>query len=174
MALVDQSPAETYLKDRHIHFELAPHAGAYTARSEARALGLPSDTVLKAVVLRIGDDFAIGVVPASRRLDIPLVARIARDARVRLATEDEIMSRFPGSELGALPPIPGVLGVQAFVDPTVFEPDEVAFADGRQSESIIASPREMFWGENASVARITQKADMSGPWGFDGEGVDFG
>ena len=174
MALVEQLPVEAYLRDRHIRFEVAPHAYAYTARSEARALGLPSDRVLKTVVLRLDEGYVIGVVPASRRLNLNLVKRAAPRAQIRLATEDEIGSRFSVFELGALPPLPGILGVRAFVDPTVFDQDEVAFADGKHTESIIASPREMFWGEDAYVASISQKPDVSGLWGFEGEPIGFG
>lgn len=174
MSLVEHLPPDTYLRKRHVSFSVAPHTGTYTARSEARALGLPSDSVLKTVVLRVGDEFAIGVIPASRRLNINLVRRVAPSGRVRLATEDEIAARFPDYELGAVPPLPGVLGVKAYVDPTVFDHDEVAFADGKQTESIVASPKDMFWGEDAFVAPISQDPSVWGPWGPEGDAVSFG
>lgn len=163
MALVEQLAAETYLKERHIRFEVAPHMGTYTAKSEAKALGLPAKYVLKAVVLRVDGDYAIAVLPASRRIDMNLMMEVIPDARARLATEDEIAARFPGFELGALPPLPGLLGVRAFVDPKVFDCDEAAFADGRQTESIIASPRELFWGEDVFVEAISRDPELWGP-----------
>lgn len=173
MALVEQLPAEVYLKERHIRFEVALHRSAYTAKSEANALGLPVAYVLKVVVLRLEDAYAMAVVPASRRIDMNLVTGVIPE-NVRLATEDEIASRFPGFELGALPPLPGLLGVRAFVDPTVFDHHEVAFADGRQTESIIASPRELFWGQDVFVAPISRKPEVWGPWELEGDAIDLG
>jgi Ala-tRNA(Pro) deacylase len=174
MALVEQLPAEAYLREHHIRFEVAPHMGAYTAKSEAKALGLPADYVLKVVLLHVEDGYALAVLPASRRIDMNLVMGVVPDPRVRLATEDEITARFPEFELGAIPPLPALLGVRAYVDPTVFEPDEVAFADGRQTESFIASPRELFWGQDVFVAPISRDPEVWGPWEFEGDAISFG
>ncbi|MEO8322813.1 MAG: YbaK/EbsC family protein [Actinomycetota bacterium] len=173
MALVEQLPAEVHLKERHIRFEVALHRSVHTAKSEANALGLPVAYVLKVVMLRLEDAYAMAVVPASRRIDMNLVTGVIPEG-VRLATEDEIASRFPGFELGALPPLPGLLGVRAFVDPAVFDHHEVAFADGRQTESIIASPRELFWGQDVLVAPISRKPEVWGPWELEGDAIDLG
>lgn len=165
MALAEQLPVEAFLKERHVRFELAPHAGVFTARSEARALGLPAHCVLKVVVLRTDEDFVIAVVPASRKIDMNLLSYAVADPHVRLATEDEIAVRFPDYELGAIPPVPDLLGVRAYVDERVFDPSEVAFADGRQTESMISSPRELFWGENVFVAPISREPEADdGMW----------
>ena len=164
MALAEQLPVEAFLKERHVRFELAPHTGVFTAKSEARALGLPAHCVLKVVVLRTDEDFAIAVVPASRKLDMNLLSHVVTGSHVRLATEDEIAVRYPGFELGAIPPLPDLLGVRAYVDPRIFDPNEVAFADGRQTESMISSPQELFWGEDVFVAPISREPDVEGMW----------
>jgi Ala-tRNA(Pro) deacylase len=164
MKLVEHLPTEAYLKDREIRFEMALHPGTYTARAEAKALGLPADHVLKAVVLRHDRGYAIAVVPASRKIDMNLLTAAIPDPHVRLATEGEIDAKFPGFDLGALPPLPGFLGVRAYVDPLVFDHDEVAFADGRQTESILADPRELFWGQDVFVAPISREPEVLGPW----------
>ena len=174
MALVEQLPAETYLKERRIRFEVVAHTGSYTAKAEAKAMGLPTEYVLKVVVLRLDDGFAVAIVPASRRVDMSLVKRLFPRQDVRLATEAEITSRFPEFDLGALPPLPDLLGARAFVDPTVFDHDEVAFADGSRTESIIASPRELFWGEDVFVAPISRDSEVWGPWRFEGDAISFG
>lgn len=169
MSLVEQLPAEVYLRRRHVRFEVAPHPDAYTARSEARALGLPSDYVIKAVVLSVDGDCTLAVLPASRKVDLNLVSGVFPGATVRLASEEEIASRFPGYQLGALPPFPGLLGVRGLIDPVVFDHDEDAFADGRRTESIIASPREIYWGEDVFVSPISREPEPRGPWELPGE-----
>ena len=76
MELVKQLPADAYLKERHVRFEVVPHTSTYTASSEARAMGLPGDYVLKVVILRLDEGYAMAIVPASRRLDLSLVSRL--------------------------------------------------------------------------------------------------
>jgi Ala-tRNA(Pro) deacylase len=174
MKLVEPLSVETYLERRNVRFEVTPHAGVFTARSQARALGLPSADVLKAVLLRMDSDYAMCVIPASRRLDLNLVRRLTPDHLVRLATEDEIIARFPESELGALPPLPGFLGIRAFVDPLVFDHATVAFADGRQTESMIADPKGLFWGEDVTIGPISQDPELAGPWGPVPDTMGFG
>lgn len=155
MALAEQLPAEVFLKERHVSFQIAPHRSAYTAKSEAELLGLSEDYVLKIVMLRHDDGFAMAVLPASRKIDMDLLAKAVSNPTVRLATEDEIAVAFPAFELGAVPPLPDLLGVPAFVDPVVLDLREVAFADGRQTESIIADPHELFWGQRVVIAPIS-------------------
>jgi prolyl-tRNA editing enzyme YbaK/EbsC (Cys-tRNA(Pro) deacylase) len=158
MALVQQIPTEGYLRERGVAYDVEMHADSASARAEARALHMPPDDVLKAILLKVGDDLNVAITTASRRLDIRRVRRLVHDEPVRLATETEIRTAYPGFELGALPPLPGLLGVGGFVDPSVLEHRLVAFADGRRTESILVNPRELFWGEYVWVAPITKDA----------------
>ena len=169
MALVQVIPVEAYLKSRRIYYEIAPHESTETTAAEARVLGIPPRDVLKAVLLRIDDAYALAIIPASERLDLHLLDRAA-GAHVRLANEAEIQAHFPDFELGAIPPIPGVLGVKGYVDPSVLEHDEVAFADGRRTESMIASARELLWGEDVIVAPILRRPAPA--WQFEGDSLE--
>ena len=103
-------------------------------------------------------------------LDMHLVREATRSHDVRLATEQEIVERFPEFELGAIPPLPDLLGVPGYADPTVFEHDEAAFADGRRTESFVASPREVLWGQRVYVAPISRAFE----WAIEGDSVDLG
>lgn len=170
MVLVEQLPVHTYLQRRGIFFETVPHVTTETAMAEARALSLPGETVLKAVVLRTDEGFAMAILPASRRIDMNLVMQSVTDPRVRLATEEEIASAFPGYELGAFPPIPDVLGIPGFVDPTVFDNEEAAFADGLRTESLIANVRELFWGQDVTVVPISMPYEVHPVWDLNGWG----
>ena len=164
MALVAVNEAQAYLDKRHIRYELAVHTGTYTAGSEARALGIPAAYVLKAVMLKVDGRFMLALAPASRRLDLYKLATFAKSSNVSLASEYEIRLAFPQFELGALPPLPELMGVTAVADPLIFEPDEMAFADGCRTESLIASPRELLWGQPVHVAPITRDPENWGLW----------
>ena len=170
MALVEQIPAETYLIKRCISFDVRLHTPSDTALAEARALYLRPSSVLKTVMLKIGDEFAIAVTPASRRVDLRKLRLIFKKDDVRLATEAEIQDRYPEYDLGALPPLPGLLGVVGFIDNSVMDLNVVAFADGRQTESMTANPRALFWGEKVFVGPITRNPEEE--LRFEGDSID--
>lgn len=169
MVLTKELPAENFLRSRRVHFETAPHESAETALSEADAVGVPAGYVVKSLVLKIDGALALAILPASRLLDMTLVRRAAGTHDVRLATEREIAENFPEFELGAVPPLPDLLSVPGYADPTVLGRDEVVFADGRRTESMVASPREVLWGQHLFVAPISRAFD----WRIEGDGVDF-
>lgn len=156
MVMVEQHPVQALLRGKHVRFEVAPHEPAVTAAAEARALRIPAENVLKAVIVVVRHHMMMAVLPASRRVDMSRLRRLTRDPDARLATEAEVELFFPGVDLGALPPIPSLFGIKAFVDPMTFDLDEAAFADGKQTESIIAPVREMLWGEDIYVAPISR------------------
>lgn len=168
MAIVEQVPVESYLIAKSIDFKTVHHTETFTTTSEAKVLGIPADETLKAVLVRVSDGFALAVLPGSRRLDMKLVKEATADPHVRLATEDEIVAAFPEFELGALPPIPGIVGVKAYVDPVVLDHDAVAFTAGKQTESVIAGARALFWGEDAVVCPISREpGEDEEPWRFE-------
>ena len=171
MTTVEVLPAEKFLRRRHVPYEIAPHREAYTSAAEAYALGIPPSDVLKVVVLRSAVDYMIAVIPASARLDLHRMQSLTDDKHLRLATEAEIRRRFPLFELGAVPPMPSLLGLPAYVDPSVLEHESVAFADGKQTESMIANPRELLWGEPVFVADICERAHPTEGWRFEADPV---
>jgi prolyl-tRNA editing enzyme YbaK/EbsC (Cys-tRNA(Pro) deacylase) len=63
------------------------HRQAYTSMDEARALGVDAGEVLKPLAVRTGSEYALMVIPASRRLDLHLARAALADNQARLATE---------------------------------------------------------------------------------------
>src|SRR4029450_10097517 len=100
------------LEKRGSLFEVIPHRQAYTSVDEARALGIEVGEVLKTLAVRTGSGYALAIIPASRRLDLPLPREALGDRRARLATEEELGRDFADYELGALPPLGALLEAQ--------------------------------------------------------------
>ena len=143
------------LDERGVTFEVIPHDQAYTSIAEATALGIAADEVLKALVLDTPSGNALAVVPGSRRLDMRSVEKALGAKHIRLATEEEIEKGFPGNELGALPPIGSLFGVQTLVDPEVMDHDTVVFAAGSQMESVKLRTEDLFRDEPVTIAPLT-------------------
>jgi Cys-tRNA(Pro) deacylase len=157
--VVPVSAVTEHLKKRRVPFEEISHERVYSSIAEARTMGIAADEVVKTLVLKTGGGHAIAVVPGSRRLDVKAFQKAAGDKHARLATEEELQAAFPGYELGAFPPIAGLLGVPAFVDPEVLEHETVVFAAGTQAESVKAKSRDLFSGKGVQVVHITREME---------------
>lgn len=145
-----------HLESLGLRFEVLPHPRAHTAVGEAISLGVAPDEVIKGIVLDIETGHALAILPASRRLDLGLVARGLGVSRVGLATEREIEQDYPEFELGAVPPLPSLLHVPVVIDPSVFDHASVTFAAGTTRESVRTDPEHLFTGATITVAPITE------------------
>jgi Ala-tRNA(Pro) deacylase len=145
-----------HLQGRGVAFEVVPHAQAFTSISEARALGIRADEVVKSVVVHTNSGYALIAVPGYRRLDMKLVEAAVGDKHIRLATEAELTEAFPDFELGALPPIGSLLGVRICVDPEVMAHETVVFAAGSQTESVKVRTADLFRDEAVNVVPVSR------------------
>jgi Ala-tRNA(Pro) deacylase len=164
------SPVTALLEERGIPFEALSHPRAYTSISEARALGIPADEVLKTIVLDSAKGHVLAVVPGGRRLDLRLVHQALDDNHAALASEDELQRDFPDFELGAFPPLGELAGLPVYVDPEVFEHDTIVFAAGTCTESVKARARELFPEGSVTVAPLSRHPE----WNDDKEPVGIG
>jgi Ala-tRNA(Pro) deacylase len=144
-----------HLEQQGAAFEVLGHRQAYTSLDEARALGVDADEVLKTLAVRTGPGYVLVVIPAARWLDLQLVREAVGDQHARLATEEELGRDFPGYQLGALPPLGGLVGASVYVDPEVLGHDTVVFAAGTQTESVKMRTQELFGtGELRTVTLV--------------------
>jgi prolyl-tRNA editing enzyme YbaK/EbsC (Cys-tRNA(Pro) deacylase) len=78
------------------------------------------------------------------------------DPEATLATESEISHDFGGFELGALPPVAPLLGVDTIVDATVRDHGPVVFAAGTQTESVKVEAQALFGFQPVRYAQIAE------------------
>lgn len=107
-----------YLRGRRVWFKRLPHAPASTASRLAATLHVPGGRVAKAVLVRVGGEERLAVLPATSRIDVDRLAAALRvePAVVRLATPEEVARRFPNCEPGAPPALGSLFGVATVVD----------------------------------------------------------
>ncbi|HEX6231264.1 MAG TPA: YbaK/EbsC family protein [Actinomycetota bacterium] len=120
---------------------------------------LVAETV--AVITRHGP--ALMVIPASRTLDLRLVAQAVSDPLVRPATETELADRFPTYEPGALPPLSMLLLAPMYVDPAIAGLEQIVFAAGRQDVSIMMTTRDLFGSDPVVITPLTAESRIAAP-----------
>ena len=95
-----------WLSEQDVEHRIISHRGTFTALDDARAAHVAPAHAAKTIVLRDGAEYCLAVIPASKRLDIHKLRRLLdRTGSLRLASEAEIVARFPDCEAGAVPPL---------------------------------------------------------------------
>ncbi|MFQ5890215.1 MAG: aminoacyl-tRNA deacylase [Gemmatimonadota bacterium] len=118
------------LDEESVDYEVIEHTPAYTAMEEAAAAHVPGRNWAKTVVVRVNDEPALAVLPATRRLDLEAFRRAVGSERVELADESEFRSLYPDCEPGAMPPFGNLYGQRTFVDESLREDEYIAFHAG--------------------------------------------
>jgi Ala-tRNA(Pro) deacylase len=153
-----------YLQGRGQVFTVIPHPRSPVAHGTARASHVPHELLVKTVVAISKDGPAVLVIPATRRLDLTLLAGALGDPSARLATERELERQFPDYELGALPPLPMLLLTPMYVDPAVLERPEIVFSAGRRDVSIKMATNDLFDNDPVVLAPLTPESRVqAGP-----------
>ncbi len=127
---------KAFLDANGVPYETLFHTLAYTAQTTAESAHIPGKEMAKTVVLRVDGRMALAVLPASRHVSFHELREITGSNDVHLADEAELRTAFPGCELGAMPPLGNLYGLDVFVDPTLADDEMIAFNAGSHTELI--------------------------------------
>jgi Ala-tRNA(Pro) deacylase len=139
-----------FLDSHKIKYTTISHSLAYTAQGIAALTHTPGEEMAKTVIVKIDDQLAMAVLPASCRVDLALLRAGTGANTISLANETDFMDRFPGCETGAMPPFGNLYGMGVFVDESLTKDNEIAFNDG--------SHRELMRLAYEDFARLVQPA----------------
>lgn len=127
---------KSFLDENAVKYVTIRHSPAYTASEIAQSAHIPGRELAKTVMVKVGGDLAMVVLPASQRVDAAKVSQAAGGADVVLAKEEEFRARFPGCEVGAMPPFGNLYGMKVFLSPRLMDDEEIAFNAGSHTELI--------------------------------------
>lgn len=125
-----------FLDGSGMSFETMMHPRVFNTIDEAHALGMEADEIAKTLVVSIKGELAIAVVPGGHKVDNHKLREVFGNKRARLATEEEIGREFPHFELGAVPPLPPMLGLPGYVERRLLDHDTVIFTGGTHTDSV--------------------------------------
>ncbi len=127
----------TFLNERSVAFEEMLHAPTYTSVEASAARGEPLEIGGKAIVAKVGKDFAVFVLSGARRLNSRAICKRLGETRFRFATRDELHA-MTGLTPGCVPPFGRpVLPLPLYVDRSVLANERVAFNAGSHTVSMI-------------------------------------
>lgn len=127
---------QQFLDESGVRYLTQRHDRAFTAQEVAAAAHVPGRELAKPVIVRLDDQIAMVVLPASHQVDLEALGRAAGADRAELVGETEFESLFPETEVGAMPPFGNLYGMSVFVDESLEEDEEIAFSGGGHSEVV--------------------------------------
>ncbi|BAU76766.1 aminoacyl-tRNA deacylase [Metapseudomonas furukawaii] len=133
---------QSCLAQHKTRFDVLGHTPSMTTREAARRAGIPPQQMAKPVIL---DDFQghwlMAVVPASRHVDLGKVHKLTH-RHWRLVREQDFGKRFADCELGAIPAVGNLFGLDTLVDQSLAEQPDIYFESGRHDELVHMSGKQ--------------------------------
>jgi Ala-tRNA(Pro) deacylase len=127
---------KTYLEENGVDYQVLYHPRVYTAQEVAAAQHVSGKELAKVVMIKVDNELAMMVLPASSMLDMDKLKRVFQGRRTKLALEEEFQGLFPDCEIGAMPPFGNLYDLQVYVDTALAEQPHIVFQAGSHVETI--------------------------------------
>lgn len=125
-----------YLDVHQIRYAHTTHSPAYTAEEVAAAEHMPPHRMAKTVICRDSDGYLMVVVPADSYVDMEQLRTAIGVPDLFVAEERDLYMLFPGTELGAMPPLGNLFGLRVYLDRDVAKQEFIAFNAGTHRDVI--------------------------------------
>lgn len=122
-----------FLDNQHIKYQSMSHAPAFTSQEVAAAAHVSGRDLAKVVVIKVGGKLALMVLPANGHVNFSKLKEAA-GGQVDLAAESEFRDKFPGCEVGAMPPFGNLYDMPVYISSELCHHDQIVFNAGSHSE----------------------------------------
>jgi Ala-tRNA(Pro) deacylase len=123
-----------FLDENNVKYVSISHSQAFTAQEIAAAAHVPGKELAKTVMVKLDGELAMAVLPAPDQVSLSRLKKIAGAKNVEVAAEQDFADRFPGCELGAMPPFGNLWELAVFVDQRLREDEQIVFNAGSHTE----------------------------------------
>ncbi len=139
------------------------HEPTRTSAESARARGLDISVGGKAILLKVGNEFRLFVLSASRKLDSQRVRSRFGERKLRFATPQELFS-MTGLVPGSVPPFGRpILDFDLFVDASITHNSVIAFNAGSLTTSVIMACTDYLNVASPQVFEFSEEEENASP-----------
>jgi Ala-tRNA(Pro) deacylase len=125
-----------YLDSQNVPYETLHHSQAFTAQEVAHSLHVSGKKCVKAVAARGDNKPVLVVMPASYRLNFQELQAALKAKETVILAENELVGLFPDCDLGAVPPLGNLYGMDVWVDRAVANTERILFCAGTHEDCI--------------------------------------
>jgi len=145
-----------FLKKNKIKYKVLKHKNAYTAQEVAGAQRVSGHQVAKSVIVKIGKDFGIAVLPASFLVDFKKLKKTVGKF-VSLAKEKEAKKILPKDiKVGAQPPFGTLYNLPTFIDKKLSEFDEIVATGGSYTDTLKMKVSDLLKVTKAKISSFSK------------------
>lgn len=127
---------KNFLEKNDIRYRTIPHTAAYTAQQTAEMAHVSGLDLVKAVMVKVDGKIVMVVEPANLKINLKEFSKLIGAKKAELATESEFKDQFPDIEVGAMPPIGQLYGVETFMDDAFKSKEKVVFNGGSHTDLV--------------------------------------
>jgi len=129
-----------FLDQHHVKYVVMTHSPAFTAMEIAQAAHVSGKQLVKTVIVSLDGRMAMVMVPANDKINFAKLCEVLSVVDANLASEMEFKNKFPGCEVGAMPPFGNLYDMPVFASSQLSKQDHVLFNAGSHSEVM-----QMMW-----------------------------
>jgi Ala-tRNA(Pro) deacylase len=118
-----------------VPFTVSRHAPVYTSEEAAAIRGVALSTGAKALVVKVGEEFVLLIVPADRKLESKKARTSLGVKSLRFANREEV-EQLTGLQPGSIPPFGSLFGLPTRCDPALGLNESINFNAGDHGISI--------------------------------------
>jgi len=149
---------KAFLDDNNVKYVTINHSRAFTSQEIASSAHVSGKEFAKTVMIKIDDEMAMAVLPASYQVDFKLLNEIFKGQKVELATESEFKDLFPDCEVGAMPPFGHLYDMDVYVAEALRKNKEIVFNAGSHKELIRMDYKEFERLEQPAILKFSWKS----------------
>ncbi|HVO91949.1 MAG TPA: YbaK/EbsC family protein [Terriglobales bacterium] len=144
------------LDEAKVSYEIFNHPLAYTSQEIAARQHVSGKEIAKVVMLEVDDTLVMGVIAGSHKIDLDVARSSLGASRLRLATEEEFIARFPGCEIGAMPPFGNLFNMKVVVDPELEKDPFIYFNAGNHVQTVRLAYKDFVALVKPRIARLVE------------------
>lgn len=127
---------QTFLDKMKVKYDVILHTPAYTAQEIAANAHVPGKDLAKTVIVKMDGKLAMLVIPANQQINFAILKKTAKAKDIELASEYEFQNKFPGCEVGAMPPFGNLYHMDVYVDDCLMSGRDISFNAGNHTELV--------------------------------------
>ncbi|SRR5579883_652246 len=126
---------QEFLDNHKVKYVTLTHSPAFTSQEIAAAAHISGKQLAKTVIVKADGKFAMVVLPANDQVNFAKLKE-SIGTNVDLASETEFKDKFPGCEVGAMPPFGNLYEMPVYISNQLTKQDHILFNAGSHSELI--------------------------------------
>lgn len=123
-----------FLDNHHVKYISLNHSPAFTSQEIAAAAHVSGKQLAKTVIIKANDQLAMVVLPANDQVNFTKLKSAIGIDNLDLAHESEFKDKFPGCEVGAMPPFGNLYNMPVYLSNRLSQQDHILFNAGSHYE----------------------------------------